>query len=251
MTKPLVCAIMLTKDRTEMLRRAVQSFRAQTYPNKWLIVLDSGGNAGVERLTLGSVEIYTHLEPASIGKLRNVAVELARAADIIVHVDDDDWSHPNRIAEQVAHLQASGADVVGYNELLFWREMFWDGAAPELPRGIGSAWLYHNRNARAETSFCYWRKTWEQKPFPDGPKLGPRGYSGGEGYSWCQGLKVEMVSGITKDKWSNLDNDPRLIASIHGGNTMSYDIEGMIARGSDNWKRVPAWDKYCAERMRL
>ena len=43
------------------------------------------------------------------------------AADILVHLDDDDYSHPNRIAEQVVLLQSSGADCVGYREMLFWQ----------------------------------------------------------------------------------------------------------------------------------
>ena len=42
--------------------------------------------------------------------------------DILIHWDDDDYSHPNRIAEQVALLKSSGADVVGFSEMLSWRE---------------------------------------------------------------------------------------------------------------------------------
>jgi hypothetical protein len=246
MKEPLVCAICLTKDRPEMLRRAVQSFREQTYSNARLAILDTSPQLArryeTEEWDIGYFCDPTEKADWSIGRLRNYVPSVLRSGppDIFIHWDDDDWSHPNRISEQVAHLQASGADVVGYNEMLFWRRVQVPNVEPDLFEN--QAWLYRKSNARLETSFCYWRKTWERKPFPDGPKLGPRGYSGGEGYSWAQGLKMETVSGI---------HPVALIASIHGGNTMSYDIEGMIARGSDNWKRVPEWDAYCLERMKL
>src|SRR5580658_7482615 len=251
MNEPLVCAVMLTKDRPEMLRRAVQSFRAQTYPNKRLLIYDTGKEQDSIAELYGNETHFrcfwnAHRGMLSIGALRNEASghadDMPNDPEILINWDDDDWSHPNRISEQVAHLQASGADVVGYNELLFRRRVQVPNVEPDLFEY--EVWLYRNRNARAETSFCYWRKTWERKPFPDGPKKGPTGeYSGGEGYQWCQGLKVETVSAMC--------DEPRLVASIHGANTMSYDIEGMIARGSDNWKRVPAWDAYCVERMKL
>ena len=66
-------------------------------------------------------------EQATIGtKLRNFAGEANGPAwmpEILIHWDDDDYSHPNRIAEQVALLQSSGADAtVGFREMLFWRE---------------------------------------------------------------------------------------------------------------------------------
>ena len=258
MPEPLVCAVMLTKDRSEMAARAVRAFREQTYQNKRLRILnhntpparDYGPMHRPHSWELGDgvseVEMPWTQEQLSIGELRNIAV---RGADyqVIIHWDDDDWSHPNRIALQVAHLQSSGADVVGYNEILFWR-------MPNLARshgkivdgGPGQAWIWKNAQGTAGSSFAYWRKTWEQKPFPDQPRPG---CVTGEDYSFVQGLNFAVVSGIPPA--AGCEQTPRLVASIHGGNTSSYDLEGMIARGSREWRRAPEWDSYVRERMKL
>ena len=137
-----------------MAARAVRAFREQTYKNKRLLVFDTGQrdqpSPPDEGISYWHRPEWIGTTP-TIGALRNVANGLTKA-DIIVTWDSDDVSHPNRIAEQVAHLQSSGADVVGYNELLFWRE-------PQ-------AWLYKApRGTAPGTSLCYKRSTWERKPF--------------------------------------------------------------------------------------
>ena len=240
MREPLVCAIMLTKDRPEMAARAVRAFREQAYQNKAIVVLDTGKiSAGLGIGLLVGIpqppsDAYWHPEcaertrPYSIGDLRNYACSLQRDAEIFVHWDDDDWSHPNRITEQVAHLQSSGADVVGYDELLFWRTY---GTHEN-----GEVWIYRNKLAKAGTSFCYWRKTWEARPFPDLPR--PERGACGEDWEWAAGLNMARVSGV--------GDEPRIIASIHGGNTSPYEIvEGA------NWHRAPEFEEYARERMQL
>lgn len=265
MTNPTVCAIMLTKDRPEMARRAVECFRAQTYQNASLLVYDTGRpdeiGCGPKCYRLHDPSAST----ASIGVLRNLANGMA-SSDILIHWDDDDWSHPNRITEQVALLQASGADAVGYNELLFWRSaklmgtkrtvtpivMFYGAESMDCTEEQwrpAEAWLYTNRNHFyvVGTSLCYWRKTWEQKPFADLPKPGEMK---GEDSRWIQDMKVVTVSGMVNPATATYQ-EPRMIARIHGGNTMAYDIEGQMERGSLEWRRVPEWDAYCRERMAI
>ena len=262
--EPLVAAIMLTKDRPAMAARAVRAFRAQTYPNKRVLVVDSGPSGPFFEETEDLREpCFVGIDTLSIGALRNHAAKYLRAyythredlPEIFVHFDDDDYSHPNRIAEQVAHLQASGADVVGYNELLFWRTriMIDDRSMPD---GYGEAWLYKHRTNAPGTSLCYWRKTWERKPFPDLPKPS-RG--DGEDWHWLKGLNVATVpcframdgAQLAGEPKEDIECEPRLIASIHGGNTQSYDLEGIIERGSQEWRRVPEWDDYARKAMAL
>lgn len=288
--EPLVCAILLTRDRPEMAARAVRSFREQTYQNKRLYVYDTGKTPCTDALPDGypDFNIVYHRglpdEPVTIGMLRNRAnwwgirpsSTSEPDAEIIIHFDDDDYSHPHRIAEQVAFLQSSGADVVGYDELLFWRNLASGGWSEQSSGGwSGEAWLYsHNRvpNRHAPgTSFCYWRKTWERKQF--NPQLPRRGGTG-EDYAWlneggwCPELATMSSIPQTEVRWTEHPDtcdcglcgpgqrrvvsgpwpgSPRLIASIHGGNTMPYGPE----KYPDNWKRVPEWDAYCRERMAL
>ena len=264
-TKPTVCAVMLTANRPEMARQAVECFRRQTYPNKRLLVYDTGAKA------LHTLDIDEGYAPewyaqrgrplqfedsvSTIGHLRNQAAlfPMANDADIIIHWDDDDWSHPSRIAEQVALLQLSGADCVGYNEMLFWRalsverEKLTDAerrafaavehrCAPEeaTVHTGGEAWLYRNPDPRYAlgTSLCYWRKAWEAHPFEATSK--------GEDWRFTSSVKTVGVSTFYPTKVGG----PRMVARIHAGNTSEYSPAEM-AQASE-WCRVPRWYSYAA-----
>ena len=271
MTQPTVCAILLTADRPEMARRAVESFRSQTYPAKRLLILDSGvTQLGFDSVSTAHGEFYVAgfyvrgergpIVP-TIGELRNMANRLRHfdEPDIFVHFDDDDWSHPNRIVEQVALLQSSAADCVGYREMLFWREGQPPAGDPSKWRG--EAWLYTNPDPRYAlgTSLCYWRKTWERKPFEALPTSAPD--SASEDARFITGLNCVGISG-TAARIEDASNLPageecaqlRMIARIHAGNTsQAYDPRNMERSNrvkGGPWRRVPEWDWYCGWVMR-
>lgn len=286
MTQPSVCAICLTADRPQMLARAVRSFREQTYENRMLLIWDSSdprtvypdgtfsGRSECETPTApGGYLLWmgnqdsTGLRNQTVGSLRNAAnsQDIAMESDILMHWDDDDWSHSSRIAEQVALLQSSGADAVGYNECLFWYCRLCDRKDCQDPNPHGAdgtgAYLYRNPNPcyALGASLAYWRRTWERKPFPDLPT--PGGHDG-EDKAWIDGIKVCGVSAIPSE--TDLSDsgsgrlcigDPRLICSIHGGNTMQATYDKLIrasARGGaqGQFVRVPEWDGYCREAMK-
>ena len=231
-TEPTVCCVMLTADRPELARRAVECFRRQTYSRARLCVFDTGETHALPPSRDFRIGVFhaPNQRGKAIGELRNlVASAVSRQnnpapPDIFAHFDDDDWSHPNRIAEQVALLQSSGADCVGYREMLFWRQH------------DGEAWLYSNRDPRycLGTSLCYWRKTWERKPF--------EATSQGEDERFTTGLKCfgsDLIFGREQ---------PRMIARIHAGNTSNAYDPGVM-RKSAEWKRVPEWDEHCRRVM--
>ncbi len=254
MNQPSVVAIVLTANRPAMARQAVECFRRQTYANKRLLILDTGiDSAGY----FGDYDEISHewadlsLSTWSIGTLRNDAIaRRCGVSEILIHWDDDDLSHPNRLAEQVQLLQSSGADAVGYNECLFWREQTAVGRAigPGSVEWPGEAWLYTstNPNEAIGSSLCYWRKTWERKPFQP--------TSQGEDAAFQIGLKVAAVTSMpvaTFDIGKNGDptNDsrvqPRLLCRIHAGNTSNaYTAENMRAA---EWRRAAEWDSFCAK----
>lgn len=232
MTEPLVCAILLTRDRPEMAVRAVRCFRAQTYYAKKLVVIDTSPKP----IDIEGSHVTILSNPTStstIGELRNTgntyaSKGLAEQPDILIHWDDDDYSHSNRIAEQVAFLQESGADVVGYSDLLFWR-------CPP-----GEAWLYTappRGLSCPETTLCYWRKTWERRPFPSA--TAPAVPNKSEGVEWLAGLNLKMCS--------SLSPAPRMIATIHGGNTCAKLPPDAGKASQKQWTRVPAWSDYCRD----
>lgn len=250
-----VCAIMITANRSEMVLHAVRCFRRQTYQNKRLLIWDSGYGEPFETKFCPEDNEYCVAvsdAPRTIGELRNEANSFWTEYPILIHWDSDDYSHPNRIAEQVALLQESGADAVGYREMLFWREPLQlsnadvygpeadDGPCDVLP---GEAWLYSNRDPRYAlgTSLCYWRKTWEAKPF--------EAINQGEDARWISGLNCVGVSGRPID--DPLVNDfcaPRMVARIHAGNTSNAyrpEVMAVVEKQGGEWKRFPEWDKYC------
>ena len=220
------CVMLMSPGREAFQHQAVACYNSQTY------------TGGLRLLTLPA-------EPcATIGAMRNYANSLLTDCDIVCHWDDDDWSHENRIAEQVALLQATRADCVGYNEMLFWR------GVEQGPNYPGEAWLYSNPNPRYAlgTSLCYWRRAWEARPFQD--------INHGEDTEWLKGLRCvgEEAGPIGLPDESSCWQ-PRMIARIHSGNSSSgYDPAEMarhntLPRSERQWSRVPEWDKVCREVM--
>jgi len=227
MTPPLAACLMPTAGRFHMLPRAVRSFREQTYPNRVLILLSNDPQEDeLIRSLYAGPGIITHAAAPgkTIGYYRNVTAQLAvsAGAKIAVHFDDDDWSHAERISEQVAALQASDRDCVGYRAGLFWDEQ------------TGTAWMYSNGliSYCLGNSMCYWLKVWERVKFPELRR--------GEDWEWLR--QVDSL-GIAPE-------NPRIIAGIHNGNTERYRIE-QVAKSSISWKRATEWDDFCREEMAL
>jgi len=240
---PLVCAVCLTKDRPAMLQRAIWCFRSQTYDNKRLLIYDNGTRCAESKAARDVVHIKIATGSYTIGMLRNAANGRAQKyfqSAILMHWDDDDWSAPTRMAEQVAALQSGEYDAMGYSDMLFWYEgwVFNDKKeSHEAHERGGQAWLYTAPHQKEDTvlgtSLAYWRETWERKSFKD--------TSRGEDWHFYSGLRVKQLSGIIGP-----DGNPAMVASIHGGNECS-----VVIPGHEQWKRLPRWDERLREIMTL
>lgn len=270
MSEPLVACVLLTADREEMTARAIHCFQEQTYGNRWLYIYDSGRVPCVEALPDGYPEYrirYHRTLPngRTVGALRNDANELNfdLGPDLFAHFDSDDWSHPQRLAEQVALIESDPTlDAVGYSDMLFWSEAHkWGGCRQggnpaetesyeyvrycetcgqedtcedSLPPCVGEAWLYTSTSSYLlGTSLLYRRAAWERKPFEH--------VNQGEDRRWLAGLRTKGASST-----DHLTVNPRMVASIHGGNTSSR-----IEPSSENWLRVQAFDSYCRSVMTM
>ena len=128
----------------------------------------------------------------------------------------------------------------------------------------GEAWLYTNglNPYCLGTSLCYWRKTWERRPFEARPTKGEPWTS--EDAVWLQGVRSVGVTSLPirpdeptapplefRHVWP-VQQEPRMVARIHPGNT-SQAYNPALMRASEmqggEWKRVPAWDDHCARLM--
>ena len=191
---PLVSAIMPTHNRRDYVPQAIASFLSQTYPNKELIVVDDGQDRVSDLLAAAADKglVYVGIpERRTIAAKRNLACSHA-LGEIIMHWDDDDWSAPGRMADQVERLLESRAPMTGYHTMVFLdqeREEAWRYASTLPAYGIG-------------TSLCYLASYWQAVPFPSEIKVGED--------EWIVRKVPKLVS---------VDAGDLMFARIHTGNT--------------------------------
>ena len=87
--------------RYALAKVAINCFRAQTYPERELLIINHGNNS----LFTGEksiVEVRIRKgENDTVGDLRNLALKHA-SGDLVINWDDDDWHGPERMSMQFA-----------------------------------------------------------------------------------------------------------------------------------------------------
>ncbi len=155
--QPLVTCIIPTWNRGKFIPAAIACWLAQTYQNKELLIMDDSDEP-VRKLVpkVPGIRYVRLKEKLTTGAKRNRCCELAKG-EIICHFDDDDWSAPDRIADQVARLQETGLPLTGYSTLYLW-----DRVHNEARRFVGATKGYI-----CGTTMCYLKAFWQDHPFPD------------------------------------------------------------------------------------
>lgn len=105
---PRVSVLMSVRDGMPWLESAVASILGQTLADLELIVLDDGSRDGTGRFlaSLHDVRLrVVHQSPVGLTASLNRALGLARAP-LIARLDADDYAVPERLARQVAFLDA-------------------------------------------------------------------------------------------------------------------------------------------------
>jgi glycosyltransferase involved in cell wall biosynthesis len=147
----LVSCVLPTCNRARLIPRAIHSYQSQTYPHRELIVLDNGCD-GTERLIPSQPDITYRriIGHRTTGEMRNLCAERAQG-EIICHFDSDDWSAPERVADQVERLAQSDGVLTGYKSMLFYDERV----------GQVYQWAWYNGPPFAlGTSLCYTKLFW-------------------------------------------------------------------------------------------
>jgi glycosyltransferase involved in cell wall biosynthesis len=101
-TQPKVSVYIPTKNRPEMLERAINSVLEQTYKNIEILVSDDGSTDNTPELMYGLIKRHKNIvylrseESKGACHARNQAI-LAAKGDFVTGLDDDDRFLPNRI----------------------------------------------------------------------------------------------------------------------------------------------------------
>jgi glycosyltransferase involved in cell wall biosynthesis len=130
-----VSCLMVTKDRLERFREAYQSYCAQDYHPRGLVVVTDGTPAYQQSVRdhivasrRNDVRLISLDAPLALGELRNISVAEAQGP-LLCQWDDDDLCHPRRLTLQVNALLAVKARVSYLaDQLQFFadrRELYW------------------------------------------------------------------------------------------------------------------------------
>jgi glycosyltransferase involved in cell wall biosynthesis len=210
---------MPTQDRRQFIPAAIDCWMRQTYENRDLVIVDDGDDPIEDIIPNDPRIFYFRLDrKITTGAKRNKCCALA-SGSIICHFDDDDWSAPDRIVNQVARLLGTGKPITGYSQLLFW-----DTLAQQAKRYQAQV-----PNYVVGTSLMYKREHWLMSRFKDQQKSSDNAFV------------YPSLSRIAAS------NDPfHMVARIHGSHTSAKSaINDTVPRSM-----IPA-EFWTNERLRI
>lgn len=155
MFRPKVSLVCPTFNRPQYLPTAVRCFLQQSYENKELIIVDDGD----DRMDFSFDSRIRHIHLGNrtpTGTKRNIGAEVA-FGDIVANLDDDDWSHPYRVEDEVRRLLKTGKAVTGYNASILY-----DEASGQLYKIPGGPPYFASGSSQ-----LYMRAWWDLHPYPD------------------------------------------------------------------------------------
>lgn len=129
------CLTITQPQRWRQFQHSIQCLLAQTFSDYELVVVHDGNQAFDTQLCehLGGLPLSWSVDRQqqgqSLGELRQCSVDLA-AGDWVCQWDDDDYFHPDRLAQQWARAQQANADACFLTEHLHWftqtNLLFWN-----------------------------------------------------------------------------------------------------------------------------
>ena len=150
----LVSAILPTRARSYFAHRALDCVMRQKWPELEVVILDDLDDLSFPVApSFDGVHYHVSEQRLKTGEKRNRCCELANG-QIIAHFDDDDYSAPGRIEDQMDRLMSTGAMLTGYNQMVFEED-------------TGECWQFTSRDPRFAigTSMMYRREFWQRHPF--------------------------------------------------------------------------------------
>jgi hypothetical protein len=136
--RPLVTAVMATRDRPRFVRTALECYRLQTYDQRELLVIDDGTDFPVDQEAVESAggRLIRVAEGTPPGAKLNLGITEGRGSLCQIW-DDDDWYAPAFIDEMASaaleHIRITGEPALAYLtrhywfDLAGWRIFDWQG----------------------------------------------------------------------------------------------------------------------------
>lgn len=133
----MISCLMITQaSRLALARLAIGDFAAQTHAERELVIVHDGD--ATFHAELSALAAATHATPvrvlrqppgASLGSLRNAAIDAAHG-EFVCQWDDDDRYHPQRLALQWQAMLRESTDFCFLCDQLHWfparGELYWD-----------------------------------------------------------------------------------------------------------------------------
>lgn len=146
---PKVSGVLPVGHGDRFFRVAMNAFLSQDYAGELELVIVDNNDVPIEALLPDDDRIvYIRCERMGVGALRNLGTESA-TGDIIVSIDEDDWSGPARISTQVSRLASTGKAVTGFHDLYYFDtsdgntyRYHYDPNRPHQPYACGSSQMY-------------------------------------------------------------------------------------------------------------
>lgn len=150
----------------------------------------------------GYKEHLFNIEHLSIGEKLNRMCDMSQG-EIIIRMDSDDIYSRDWVTKCVNALIESNCDLIGLSNIYYHQLQ------------TGDIYEYRNQpNSQlylCGATLCFWRKTWEQNPFPN--------ISQGEETAWQ--AKIKRAAFGYKDGF---------LATLHGANTCSHKALPMMKK---------------------
>jgi len=195
---PLISCICITKNRLELLKRAIICFEHQTYPNKELIIVYEDDitatylENNVVNPNIFAIKIIPSKEN-KLGNLRNLAIWEARG-QYICQWDDDDWYHTERLSYQYHVIKETG-----YKGSILTRWLMFDNTT--------------------DLAYISCRRLWEGSVLCDRETIMQKAY-----VNRSKGEEEPVIKYLTSGNFIKAIPDmPHLyIYNFHGSNTFNY-----------------------------
>jgi glycosyltransferase involved in cell wall biosynthesis len=122
---PRVSVIIPTHNRRDLLRAAVDSALAQTYPDVEVIVVDDGStdDTTTAMAQYAGRVVYLRQTNQGVAAARNTGI-WAATGEYLTFLDDDDLIHPDKLALHIPFLEAERDFGLSYSA---WQQISEDG----------------------------------------------------------------------------------------------------------------------------